>query len=231
MNGGSKDLTGGTAMIYTALTKKAMKVAYEAHHGQTDRSGTPYIFHPFHVAEQMDDELSVCTALLHDVIEDTEITFEYELPTEAEFRKRIRTVLEEYPYLIYEDAGNILGYAYAHRHLERAAYQWNVELTVYLHPDVVSRGIGRRLYEELLRILTEQGICNAYSLITRPNEKSEKLHEAMGFTLMGVLKNTGYKNGKWRDVSWYEKQLNPYPEHPVPFRKIDELYRKEENFG
>ena len=54
-------------MIYTALTKKAMKVAYEAHHGQTDRSGTPYIFHPFHVAEQMDDELSVCTALLHDV--------------------------------------------------------------------------------------------------------------------------------------------------------------------
>ena len=73
MNGGSKDLTGGTAMIYTALTKKAMKVAYEAHHGQTDRSGTPYIFHPFHVAEQMDDELSVCTALLHDVIEDTEI--------------------------------------------------------------------------------------------------------------------------------------------------------------
>lgn len=162
---------------------------------------------------------------------DTEITFEYELPTEAEFRKRIRTVLEEYPYLIYEDAGNILGYAYAHRHLERAAYQWNVELTVYLHPDAVSRGIGRRLYEELLRILTEQGICNAYSLITRPNEKSEKLHEAMGFTLMGVLKNTGYKNGKWRDVSWYEKQLNPYPEHPLPFRKIDELYRKEENFG
>ena len=77
---------------------------------------------------------------------DTEITFEYELPTEAEFRKRIRTVLEEYPYLIYEEAGNILGYAYAHRHLERAAYQWNVELTVYLHPDAVSRGIGRRLY-------------------------------------------------------------------------------------
>ena len=63
-------------MIYTALTKKAMKVAYEAHHGQTDRSGVPYIFHPFYVAEQMDDEISVCAALLHDVVEDTEITFE-----------------------------------------------------------------------------------------------------------------------------------------------------------
>ena len=65
-----------TIMIYTALTKKAMKVAYEAHHGQTDRSGVPYIFHPVHVAEQMDDEISTCVALLHDVVEDTEITFE-----------------------------------------------------------------------------------------------------------------------------------------------------------
>lgn len=154
---------------------------------------------------------------------DTEITFEYELPTEEEFRERIRTVSEEYPYLIYEEEGTICGYAYAHRQLERAAYQWNVELTVYLHPAVVSRGIGRKLYERLLQLLTEQGICNAYSLITRPNEKSEKLHEAMGFTLMGILKNTGYKNGKWRDVSWYEKQLNPYPENPIPFRKITEL--------
>lgn len=63
-------------MIYTALTKKAMKVAYEAHHGQTDRSGVPYIFHPIHVAEQMEDEISTCVALLHDVVEDTEITFE-----------------------------------------------------------------------------------------------------------------------------------------------------------
>lgn len=154
---------------------------------------------------------------------DTEITFEYELPSEQEFQKRIRAVSEEYPYLVYEKNGEILGYAYAHRHLERAAYQWNVELTVYLHPDAVSRGIGRKLYEELLGILKEQGICNAYSLVTRPNEKSEKLHEAMGFTRLGVLKNTGYKNGKWRDVSWYEKQLNPYTENPSPFIKIGDL--------
>ena len=155
---------------------------------------------------------------------DTEITFEYVLPSEREFQERIREVSEEYPYLVYEEEGSILGYAYAHRHLERAAYQWNVELTVYLHPNAVSRGIGRELYERLLGILKEQGICNAYSLITRPNEKSEKLHEAMGFTLLGVLNNTGYKNGKWRDVSWYEKQLNPYAENPVPFTKISDLY-------
>ena len=63
-------------MIYTKLTVKAMQIAYSAHHGQTDINGVPYIFHPYHVAEQMDDEYSVCAALLHDVIEDTCVTIE-----------------------------------------------------------------------------------------------------------------------------------------------------------
>ena len=63
-------------MIYTTLTNKAMKIAYNAHHGQTDKSGLPYIFHPVHLAEQMHDELSTCVALLHDVVEDTPITLD-----------------------------------------------------------------------------------------------------------------------------------------------------------
>ena len=63
-------------MIYTALTVKAMKIAYNAHHGQIDKMGVPYIFHPLHLAEQMNDEYTVCTALLHDVAEDTDITIE-----------------------------------------------------------------------------------------------------------------------------------------------------------
>lgn len=63
-------------MIYTPLTKKAMKIAYDAHHGQTDKSGTPYIFHPMHLAEQMTTEAETCIALLHDVVEDTEVTLE-----------------------------------------------------------------------------------------------------------------------------------------------------------
>lgn len=61
-------------MIYTKLTKEAMKIAYRAHHGQTDKSGIPYIFHPCHLAEQMTDEYSTCVALLHDVVEDTDVT-------------------------------------------------------------------------------------------------------------------------------------------------------------
>lgn len=63
-------------MIYTPLTNKAMRLAYAAHHGQTDQAGQPYIFHPFHLAEQMEDEISVCVALLHDVAEDTSVTLE-----------------------------------------------------------------------------------------------------------------------------------------------------------
>lgn len=63
-------------MIYTPLTNKAMKIAYAAHHGQVDKSNTPYIFHPAHLAEQMDDEFSCCVALLHDTVEDTDITLE-----------------------------------------------------------------------------------------------------------------------------------------------------------
>lgn len=63
-------------MIYTPLTKRAMNLAYNAHHGQLDKSGTPYIFHPMHLAEQMDDEISCCVALLHDTVEDTDVTLE-----------------------------------------------------------------------------------------------------------------------------------------------------------
>ncbi len=62
-------------MIYTPMTKKAMKIAYAAHHGQTDKTGVPYIFHPMHLAEQMEDEAAACAALLHDVVEDTDLTF------------------------------------------------------------------------------------------------------------------------------------------------------------
>ena len=78
-------------MIYTELTKRAMKLAYEAHHGQVDKGGVPYIFHPYHLAEQMTDEISVCAALLHDVVEDTNVTFE---DLEKEFPEEIIEVLK-----------------------------------------------------------------------------------------------------------------------------------------
>lgn len=92
-------------MIYTAMTKKALKICFNAHINQVDKTGIPYVFHPFHLAEQMDDEDSVCVALLHDVVEDTEITFE-DLINEG-FNKnvinalKLLTHVDDTPYMEY----------------------------------------------------------------------------------------------------------------------------------
>lgn len=154
---------------------------------------------------------------------DTSITFEYTLPSLAEFAARISGVLAEYPYLVWQEDGKILGYAYAHRHMERAAYQWNAELSVYLDRTACRRGLGRRLYGALMELLTMQGILTAHALVTSPNPASQALHESMGFHLTAVHRLAGYKNGAWRDVLWYEKELasrGPDPMAPVPLSDL-----------
>lgn len=91
-------------MIYTPMTKKAMCLAYAAHHGQTDKVGVPYIFHPFHLAEQVDDEFSCCVALLHDTVEDTDVTLEQlakEFPAEVVDAVALLTHAEGVDYLDY----------------------------------------------------------------------------------------------------------------------------------
>lgn len=91
-------------MLYTDLTKKAMRISYDAHHGQSDKGGMPYVFHPYHLAEQMDDELSICAALLHDVVEDTDITIEQlekEFPKEVVDAVRILTMPPSTDYFEY----------------------------------------------------------------------------------------------------------------------------------
>lgn len=161
-------------------------------------------------------------ALLHIYAQyiDTPITFEYDCPSRSEFARRIADITMHYPYLVYEEEGRPLGYAYAHRHMGRAAYQWNVELSVYLAPGAVSRGIGTRLYLALLDILRLQGVRTAYSGVTVPNEKSRRLHLGLGFSSLGIYHSTGYKCGKWYDVEWFEKQLLPYAPGPAPVRPI-----------
>ena len=147
---------------------------------------------------------------------DTSITFEYALPTMAEFAARVTGILGEYPYLVWEEDGRILGYAYAHRHMERAAYQWNAELSVYLDRSARRRGLGRRLYGALMELLTMQGVLTAHALVTSPNPASQALHEAMGFSLLAVHRLAGFKAGAWHDVLWYEKVLSSRGPDPVP---------------
>lgn len=154
---------------------------------------------------------------------DTSITFEYTLPTEAEFTARITGILREYPYLVWQEEGKILGYAYAHRHMERAAYQWNAELSVYLDRTARGRGLGRRLYGAVMELLAMQGVLTAHALVTSPNPASQALHESMGFHLTAVHRLAGFKAGQWHDVLWYEKVLSPREPDPVPPRPLPAL--------
>lgn len=154
---------------------------------------------------------------------DTDITFEYALPSVEEFAERIRAFSRVYPYLVCEDAGRAVGYAYAHRLQERAAYQWNAELSVYLDRGACARGLGRRLYAVLLELLRMQGVKTAYGIVTCPNMPSERLHEAMGFSRAALLRSTGYKNGAWHDVAYFEKALAPYETDPAPVIPIGAL--------
>ena len=149
---------------------------------------------------------------------DTPITFECALPSEAEFAGRIAAVGREYPYLVCLEKGRIVGYAYAHRQAERAAYQWNAELSVYLDRSCTSRGLERRLYGALIDILRLQGIRTVYGCVTVPNEKSEGLHAALGFARVATFHAAGFKAGAWHDVAWFEKAIAPYDADPSPIR-------------
>lgn len=154
---------------------------------------------------------------------DTPITFECVCPTAEEFSDRIRDISAQYPYLVCEEEGKAVGYAYAHRQMERAAYGWNAELSVYLERGAVSRGLGSRLYGALLELLKMQRVRNVYGGVTLPNEKSQRLHIGMGFRLLGVYHHTGYKCGAWHDVAWFEKELLECRGEPAPIIPITQI--------
>lgn len=154
---------------------------------------------------------------------ETSITFEYELPTETTFSERISHISQDYPYLVCEENGKIMGYAYAHRHMERAAYQWNVELSVYLDRSVTSKGLGKTFYSLLIEILKLQNIKTVYGCVTLPNIKSESLHKSLGFQVIGTYHNAGFKAGEWHDVIWFEKPIAEHDLPPQPFKSIQDI--------
>lgn len=114
-------------------------------------------------------------------VEETSITFETEVPTEAEFAERIAEILSRFPYLVAEEDGRLLGYAYAHPFHQRAAYGWTVESSVYVRKDVRHGHIGTLLYEKLLSMLRAQGVRNVCAVITVPNAPSMAFHKKLGF--------------------------------------------------
>ena len=125
-------------------------------------------------------------------------------------------VLAAHPWLVCEYEDRVVGYAYASRHHERAAYQWSVDTSVYIHSDFRRHGVGQALYTSLFRVLVAQGFYNAYAGITLPNAGSVGLHESVGFKPLCVYRRVGYKQGAWHDVGWWELALQPLAPIPQP---------------
>ncbi|ULU24739.1 GNAT family N-acetyltransferase [Dyella terrae] len=152
-------------------------------------------------------------------------TFETELPGVDAMRERILTRLRQYPWIVWEENGRVLAYAYASRFRERAAYDWIAETSIYVHPDARRRGIARRLYYTLLDAMRLQGINQAVGVITLPGQSSVAMHEAMGFTPAGVWRSSGYKLDAWWDVGVWQLELQA-PQNPplrvAPFAELRE---------
>ena len=150
-------------------------------------------------------------------VANTAISFEYDVPTEEEFRSRIRNTLQKYPYLVLEEDGIIRGYAYAGLFKVRAAYARSCEVSIYVDRDAKRRGYGRMLYEALEEMLKKQGILNMYACIAHPivedeylSKDSEKFHRHVGFTLVGEFHKCACKFGRWYNMIWMEKIIGEH---------------------
>lgn len=165
-----------------------------------------------------ENDLSAMLDIYRPYVENTTYSFEYEVPSMADFTQRFRDHVAQFPWLVWEEAGVVLGYAYAGAPWERAAYRWCAEVSIYLHPSVQGKGIGRRLYEVLEDILQRQGYRVAYALITTENTGSVAFHEKLGYSYHSVFENCGYKMGRWLGVIWLQKWLNPLGD-PTEFPK------------
>ena len=157
-------------------------------------------------------------------------SFEYEVPSLAEFTERFRQIVKQYPWLVYEEDGVILGYAYGGPTFARAAYQWSAESSVYLCPEAKGRGIGRRLYAVLEQLLEKQGYRKLYALITSENEASLAFHKAVGFSFTAFFPDIGIKFGRSLGVTWMEKCLKS-GDLPTIFPKpVEEVVNFDRNF-
>lgn len=185
----------------------------------------------------MDDKIQIRTASTDDAatlleiyrpyVEKTAITFEYDVPSLEEFTARIRNTLKKYPYIVAERNREILGYAYAGAFKSRAAYDWAVEMSIYLKDGKKNMGIGRMLYTAIEKLCKAQNITNLNACIGYPETEDEYLtknsaqfHEHMGYRMVGEFRQCGYKFGRWYNMVWMEKIIGvhqPDPASVIPF--------------
>lgn len=161
-------------------------------------------------------------ALYAPYIEKTAITFETQVPSLESFTQRVRSIADAFPYLLLEIDGELAGYAYAHRQAERAAFDWNAELSIYLKESFTGRGLGRPLYSLLEALLTMQGYVNFFGVITASNAGSVAMHKKMGYRIAGLHERTGWKFDQWHDTVWMHKRVHEGEPKPiVPVQALD----------
>lgn len=169
------------------------------------------------------DDCNTILGIYAPYVEKTAVSFEYEVPSEDEFRERMYTIMQRYPWIVYEEDGEILGYAYGGPDHTRAAYQWTVESSVYVREDSRGKGIGGKLYSALFDILKAQNFVVCYAIITEGNEASLIMHESFGFRKLCTMEKAAYKLGKWLGYTYMEKDLNERKSPPDQVIPITEL--------
>ena len=170
-----------------------------------------------------ENDAPAIAAIYAPYVRNTPVSFEEEPPSATLMAERIMATLPTHPWLVAEQAGQIVGYAYAGKHSQRAAYRWTVDATVYVSEHQRRTGIGRRLYAVLLETLRQQGFRSAFAEIVLPNPGSIRLHEAMGFEHLGIHKDIGHKLGRWHDIGYWRLGLSndtAAPTEPLPFKDL-----------
>lgn len=155
-----------------------------------------------------ESDVEAMLAIYTPYVLETTVTFEYVPPTPDEFLARFQSITQKLPWLVWEEEGAVLGYAYASLPFERAAYAWCAEPSIYLRPDARGRGIGRRLYAALEALLSQMGYAVSFAIITGENEASLAFHRAQGYEKCAEMVKCGLKFGRWLDVDWLEKRLS-----------------------
>lgn len=180
------------------------------------------------------DDAAALLAIYAPYVEQTAITFEYEVPSLEEFRGRIAHTLRRYPYLVAEENSEILGYAYTGPFGERAAYSWAVETSIYLRQDVRGKGLGKRLYQVLEDVSRAQHVQSLYACIAYPDaddahlsSNSVAFHTHLGYATVGRFPHCGYKFGAWYNMAWMEKTLGDHAVPPAAFVPFPELGEKQ----
>ena len=166
---------------------------------------------PLKIRQATEADAPALLAIYAPYVEETPISFETVVPSVDEFAGRIRKYLSAWQYLVAERDGRIVGYAYGGTHRERAAYRFSVEVSAYVDRGCHRQGIGRALYAQLFADLAAKGYCEAFAGITYPNDASIGLHTAVGFEMIGVFRNIGWKFDRWHDVAWMQRRLRDRP--------------------